>query len=283
VSRATPGDLTIIPRDLNLGASAAPRRWWLGGDPAATAFFDALSATFPYGERYFIECVRRYRDDAPPPLQAQIAAFITQEALHTREHARLNARIAAQGFDVTAMEARTKTRLDYARAHHPLRQLGATIALEHFTAILAHALLADPRHLDGAPAEAKAMWRWHAIEELEHKAVAFDTFLVAAAKLTPWRRWLLRVSTMGVATGLLFSTIGRNIADIFTVGGVNRPRTWRRLLGYLLVRPGILRQVSGEYLAYFLPGFHPWRRDDRALAAEAERGLPAMSEPGIQA
>ncbi|QUD89788.1 metal-dependent hydrolase [Phenylobacterium montanum] len=279
---ATPSDLTITPRDLSFAASAPTSRWWLGGDPVATAFFDALSATFPYGERYFIECVRRYRGAAEPPLQQQIAAFVAQEAMHTREHVRLNGQIAAHGFDVAAMEARTKLRLDYARAQPPLKQLGGTIALEHFTAILAHALLADPRHLEGAPAEAQAMWRWHAIEELEHKAVAFDTFVVVAAKLPPWRRWLLRASTMGIATSLLFSTVGRNIADIFTAGGINRPGTWARLAAYLLVKPGILRQVSAEYLAYFRPGFHPWARDDRALAAEAERALPAMAELGVQ-
>jgi len=269
----TPSDLAITPRDLAFGRDAPTERWWLGGDPVATAFYDALSATFPLGERFFMDAVRRYRDEVPPALNAQIGAFLSQEAMHTREHIVFNRQIADHGFDVAAMEARTRAILDFARTHDPLEQLGATIALEHFTAILAHALLADPRHMEGACDEARAMWRWHAIEELEHKAVAFDTFMVAARGFSPGRRWALRISTMGIATWLLFDTVGRNMSRIFSADGINRPRTWARLFGFLLGRPGILRQVSGEYLTYFRPGFHPWRRDDRALASGAARGL----------
>lgn len=273
----TPSDLAIQPRDLSFAPPGPPPRWWLGGDPVATAFFDALSATFPHGERFFMDAVRRYRGQASPALREQIAGFLSQEAMHTREHIVFNQQVAAHGVDVAALEARAKARLDFARSRPPLLQLGATIALEHFTAILAHAVLADPRHLEGASDAARALWRWHAVEEVEHKAVAFDTFLAATRDLSGWRRWTLRVTTMAAATGILVSTVGDNLADIFDAHGVNRPATWRRLAAYLLVRPGIVRQVLGRYLAYFMPGFHPWAHDDRALAAEAERGLAAYA------
>ena len=46
----TPHDLSITPRDRRFGRGMAQRRWWLGGDPVATAFYNALSATFPKGE-----------------------------------------------------------------------------------------------------------------------------------------------------------------------------------------------------------------------------------------
>jgi len=269
----TPPELTIQPRDIAFGRDTPMQRWWLGGDPVATAFFNALSATFPLGERFFMDAVRRYRAEAPPALQAQIGAFISQEAMHTREHIFFNKQITGHGYDVGAMEARTKAMIDFARAQEPLAQLGATIALEHFTAILAHAVLADPRHLEKASDEARAMWRWHAIEEVEHKAVAFDTFMVAARDLRPARRWFMRCMTMMISTGRLVSTITLNMAEIFTADGINRPRTWARTIGFLFGRPGILRQILGDYLTYFLPRFHPWRRDDRALAAGAARDL----------
>lgn len=269
----TPADLTISPRDRAFGRDGSQTRWWLGGDPIGTAFYNALSATFPYGERFFMDSVRRYRDVAPPALAAQIQAFLAQEAMHTREHIFFNKQIADHGFDVTKMETRTKDRLDFARTRTPLQQLGATIALEHFTAILAHALLADPRHLEGASDEAKAMWRWHAIEEVEHKAVAFDTFVIAAEKLPAWRRWLLRSLTMVAATRLLFDVVGRNMADIFAADGLTGGKTWRRTLSFLLVRPGMLRQVLGAYFDYFRPGFHPWDHDDRALIRTSEQAL----------
>ncbi len=57
------------------------------------------------------------------------------------------------------------------------------MALEHFTAILAHQLLADPRHLEGAEKETADLWRWHAVEEIEHKGVAYDTWLHATRRL----------------------------------------------------------------------------------------------------
>lgn len=278
----TPADLTVRPRDLSFGRDAPEGRWWQAGDPVATAFYNALSATFPLGERFFMDSVRRFRGDVPPALKPQIAAFLTQEAMHTREHIFFNKQIADHGYDMAAMEARTQARIDFARRFSPLEQLAATVALEHFTAILAHGLLADPRHLAGASEEGKAMWRWHAIEEVEHKAVAYDTFLAAARTMPAWRRWATRAATMVIATWLLFGGVGGNIADLFTADGINRPATWRRLFGFLLIRPGMLRQVMGGYLAFFRPGFHPWRRDDRALIAQAEgdleaRGLGAMA------
>src|SRR3546814_2150957 len=56
---------------------------------------------------------------------------------------------------------------------------------------LAHDALANPTHLGGAADEARQLWRWHAIEEIEHKAVAFDTYLRSAER---------RVGKEGVST-----------------------------------------------------------------------------------
>lgn len=282
-SPTTPPDLAIAPRDLRFAEDAAAGRWWLGGDVVGTTFFNALSATFPHGERFFMDSVRRFRAAAPPELGRQIAGFLSQEAMHTREHLAFNRRAAGHGVSMSRMEARTEARMAFARTRRPLVQLAATVALEHITAILADALLTDPRHLAGAPDEAAALWRWHAIEEIEHKAVAFDTFLAATQSLSGASRWLLRASTMVGATWLLVDTVGRNIADSFSEDGVNRPATWAKLAGYLLFRPGMLRQAAGAYLGYFAPGFHPWRRDNRALAAEAEKRLQARASLGAPA
>ena len=61
----------------------------------------------------------------------------------------------------------------------PLARLAATVALEHLTAILAAALL-DGRSgsLAGADPRVAELWRWHAVEETEHKSVAFDVYAV---------------------------------------------------------------------------------------------------------
>ena len=276
MANATPADLNIQPRDMAFGRKAPSERWWLGGDPVATAFYNALSVTFPLGERFFMDSVRHYRNDVPEALKPQIAAFLTQEAMHTREHVFFNKQVADHGFNVAAMEQRVRDLLGFVRKRPARLQLGATIALEHFTAILAHELLADPRHLQDASPEARAMWRWHAIEEVEHKAVAYDTFMAALDDLSGFRRWIIRSFTMITATVLLFSTVGKNIADIFTSDGINQAKTWRRLFHFMLVRPGMLRRIMGSYFTYFRPGFHPWEEDDRALIANAEQELKAQ-------
>jgi predicted metal-dependent hydrolase len=267
-SSRTPTGLAITPRDRSFGAEGTPERHWLGGDPIATAFYDALSATFPLGERFFMDSVRRYGHLAGPPLDSQIAAFLAQEAIHSREHVFFNRRIAEHGYDVEEMERRTQARIAFVKTRPALVQLAATAALEHFTAILAHALLADPRHMQGAPPETRALWRWHAMEEIEHKAVAFDTFVLATRTLPPLGRWTLRCATMAAATVLLFSNVFASMDSMFRADGRLRARAWARVLAFLFARPGILAQVLPGYLTYYRPGFHPWALDDRALLDE---------------
>ncbi len=274
----TPDGLTIKPRDLSFGRGQTNTRHWLGGDSVATAFYNALSATFPLGERFFMDSVRRFAHLATPPLDAQIAAFLAQEAVHSREHVFFNRQVATHGYDLAEMEARTHSRIAFVKTRPALVQLAATVALEHFTAILAHALLTDPRHLEGASPEARAMWRWHAMEEIEHKAVAFDTFLLATLEVRSLRRWTLRTTAMVFATWLLFSNVFKSMASMFRTDGINGLRTWGRVFGFLFARPGILRQIVPDYLLYFAPGFHPWRLDDRALVAELDI-TPPMLEP----
>src|SRR4029453_7001080 len=108
MSVPTPADLTITPRDLKVDRNTRNARWWHGGDPVATAYFNALSAAFPQGETFFIEVVRRHRDKTEGKLQEQIAAFVKQEAMHTREHVVFNKLIKAAGYDTSNMDAETR-------------------------------------------------------------------------------------------------------------------------------------------------------------------------------
>src|SRR5829696_3252824 len=136
----TPADLTITPRDRRFGRDQAPQRWWHGGNPYATALYNALSATFPKGEAFFVESVRLFRDGAPPKLAGEIKAFVTQEVMHSREHVQFNKRALDAGYDLTSLEERVEWRLSITRARPPIVNLAATMCLEHFTAILAHQL-----------------------------------------------------------------------------------------------------------------------------------------------
>jgi predicted metal-dependent hydrolase len=286
-SGQTPADLTITPRDLRLDREASHPRWWHGGDPVATAYFNALSASFPQGETFFIEAVRRYRDHGDARLQAQIQAFIQQEAAHTREHVAFNKLIKNAGYDTTAMDGETRRRLDIARSRHPLAQLAITVALEHFTAIMAHSLLTTKNPLPGAPLEVLRLWQWHAIEELEHKAVAYDTFLAVTRELSPFKRWALRCHVMLLISAQFWHTNFERMADFFRQDGINTARTWWRVFTYLCFEPGVMRIIFLPYLSFFRPGFHPWNHDDSALIRDFERRLglasPASAKDQLQA
>src|SRR3982751_194110 len=111
----TPADLTITPRDRRFGREAATPRLWHDGRFEATAKHNALSTTFPAGEAFFVESVRKFRDGAPPKLAEEIKGFTTQEAIHSREHDAFNKRAAQAGYDLSKLEQQVEWRLSITR------------------------------------------------------------------------------------------------------------------------------------------------------------------------
>jgi uncharacterized protein len=266
----TPADLTITPRDRRFGRGLAQQRWWMGGDPVATAFYNALSATFPKGEAFFVESVRQFREGTPPKLAAEIKAFVTQEVMHSREHVQFNKRALDAGYDLSPLEDRVEWRLSITRSRPPIVNLAATMCLEHFTAILAHQLLADPRHLGKADAESGALWRWHAIEEIEHKGVAYDTWLHATRGWPRGKRWKVKAKVMLFVTRNFVVDRTLGTLELLRQDGITGPKAWARVLWFAWIRPGMLRRIVGAWASIFMPGFHPWKQDDRHLIATAE-------------
>ncbi|WP_312594777.1 metal-dependent hydrolase [Brevundimonas sp.] len=270
---ATPADLQIKPRDLHIDREAATPRWWFNGDPFGTAVMNALSLTFPDGERFFIQSVKRFAKDAPPNLAADIRAFTVQEGAHTREHMAFNAITERAGYQTAEIEAYVAQRLNIARARPPLAQLAATMALEHFTAAFAHRLLADPDLLKGSPHDLARLWRWHSIEEIEHKGVAYDVFLHATREMSPLQRWRLRRWAMLLTTLLFTKTVRQTSLMLLKQDGIVGLRARFGLFRWLWFKPGLYRRMIGDYFAFYRPDFHPWQVDDRDLIAEAETGL----------
>src|SRR4249919_1634633 len=263
----TPRDLKLIPRDRRFGREAAGPRLWHGGRVQATAIYNALSTTFPAGEAFFVESVRAFRTGTPPKLAEEIKAFTTQEAIHSREHDAFNRRAADAGYDLSKLEAQVEKRLAMTRSRPPVVSLAATMALEHFTAILAHQLLANPKHLAGGDAETADLWRWHACEEIEHKGVAYDTWLFATRDWTKWKRWKVKAKVMLYVTRNFLVDRTAGSLELMRQDGVTGALAWWLLLNYLWIRPGMFRKIAGAWFKFFLPGFHPWNEDDRHLLA----------------
>ena len=275
----TPADLTITPRDRRFSREARLTRLWHGGRVEATAIYNALSTTFPKGEAYFVESVRACREGTPPKLAQAIKAFTTQEAIHSREHDAFNKRAEKAGYDLSKLEEQVEYRLSFSRKRPPVVALAATMALEHFTAILAHQLLANPSHLDGADQEAGDLWRWHAVEEIEHKGVAYDTWLFATRDWPRLKRWKVKAKVMLFVTRNFLVDRTTGALELMRQDGVTGLRAWARLLWYLWIYPGMFRKIAGAWLKFFLPGFHPWNEDDRHLLAGYQASSIYDQEP----
>lgn len=276
---ATPTDLSITVRDRRFGRTAKPRRWWLNGDPVATAWFNALSATFPRGEAFFIESVKAFRDGADPRLTEEIRAFVRQEINHTREHIVFNKLAENAGYDVSFIDRRVEELLALLKDRPQILNLAATMALEHFTAMLGHELLANPSHLDGADGDLGDLWRWHAAEEVEHKGVAYDTWLHATRDWSRFRRWRVKSIMMLIVSKRFVTHRFQEVRALLAQDGFTGLKWDLKILHYLLLRPGFLRRIIPQWLAYFLSGFHPWNHDNRKLIGLYESEFPDAVMP----
>jgi predicted metal-dependent hydrolase len=250
----------IVPRQgLDFGLEGDIPKYWLGGDPFKTRLFDAMSTLFPEGEKFFITCVRDYRERvSDPELQQQIKDFIRQEGQHSMVHGQFNARLQAQGVRVDRIEARMRQILGFLRRILPRSfTLAQTAAAEHMTAIMAHSFFHRRELLEHADPRIRAMYAWHAVEEIEHKAVAFDVLTkVAKAGYFPRIVMMLYVSLMFPLHTMLIMN------HMFQVDGFSwrhRAGLWLRGLWWLYRPGGLYLPVLPHYLVYFIPGYHPWK------------------------
>lgn len=262
VPRLTPTRLAIRPRRLDPGLPDPLPRHWLDGDPFKTHFFNAMSVLFPDGERYFIDSVRLFRDQIKDPqLQEQIRGFIGQEGHHSREHIDYNQRLRQLGYDIDALELPVKRRIRFVEKNFPPeRQLAGTVAMEHFTAIMADAVLRESRWMQGATPELLRLWRWHALEETEHKAVAFDVYMQVCGD-----RKLLR-KAMRQATFFFLKDVTRGMWHMLRRDGLLlRPGMWWRGMCWLWGRNGFFTGLLGAYRDFYREDFHPWQHDNMDL------------------
>ena len=250
-------------------------RYWFGGDPFLTHLMHALSLTFPGGERFFMDAVRHYETRVhSAELRHEIASFLGQESLHARAHADFNAWIRSAGFDTRSVEENIVRGLARARERPHRVQLAMTCALEHFTAMIAEVLLDSPDMQALMHPEARRLFVWHALEETEHKAVAFDTYLAIGGS------YRTRVLTMLMTT--VYFIVGIAMAQERLLRGDAGARGAVRLKGLvkLWVRPGWFRRLVPAYLDYFRPTFHPWDRAPRSAMEPYLRELqPAVLKP----
>ncbi|MFO1328659.1 MAG: metal-dependent hydrolase [Rubrivivax sp.] len=279
----------LVVRRLRVDLDTPPVRHW-AGDAFRTAFFNALSFSFPAGEQFFIDSMRRVLADAPPGLRAQVDAetrgFIGQEATHRRIHERFNAHLLSQGF-VNHWDLRIRRRQRKIADVDARAWLGITAATEHFTAFFADHLLAHPELLQGAEPRWQELWLWHASEESEHRAVAFDLYRAAGGS-ERWRRRLFWMVSLTFATDLVRQTCH----NLWRDGSWWHLSTWTSAWRVLFGRGGLVRERAGDWARYLRADFHPlqaalapgqrWLDEHAALAPPVAAPSEALDQPLLQ-
>ncbi|OUS28475.1 metal-dependent hydrolase [Gammaproteobacteria bacterium 45_16_T64] len=226
-------------------------------------YMNTMSVFLPVGERFFIDSVRHFRDQIQDPeLTKAVTAFIGQEAMHGREHEELNTLLEATNTPAKEQEAIVTGLLNFGQKVLPKKhQLAVTIGLEHLTGLLADSLLRTPESVEGSEANYVAMWNWHALEETEHKAVAYDVY--QAVMPDSLSSYAIRTFWLVAATGVYFS-----LQYPFYIENVRREKAlldigqWRSGLSFLWGKKGLKSQCVTGWFDWFRPGFHPWDHDN---------------------
>jgi uncharacterized protein len=266
----------IRARKFRARGLALKQRHWVRGEPVATAFFNALSAVFPHGERFMIESLRPWQQKAKGKLASEIAAFIEQEAGHSREHLVMNKALIDAGYDIAPLDKAIRDFVSFFANASDITKLGATMCIEHLTAIVAAELMTNPRHMQGSDPELHKLWLWHGVEEIEHKAVAFDAWVMATAHWSGVRRWLVRSSLCVAVTTSFFINRTRGQMELLRQDGLTGFRALLALFRFGFGKGGIGRAVLRPWAAFLKPGFHPWQVDDRNLIIKGENLLAAL-------
>lgn len=250
-----PKALGITVRRLQFNPKKIQRHYF-ANSPLMSHLLTALSSTFPIGEQYFVNSVRNVRYKVKDPqLQAQIAAFIGQEAMHSKAHTEFNHAWRKEDYNHDRFQAWLAKRDDALRNIHPKLQLALTCAFEHFTAMLGGYILKHPEILSTLDDDAMKLWVWHAIEEIEHRSVAFDVYQEVYGD-DRIRRLLMRSVTTGFASLTFYATSRLIWQDKWK----SLPKVGGNLFGiYLLGK--MLIQLIPEYLSYYQTDFHPAKHD----------------------
>lgn len=258
--------LPIIKRVVRFDYSDIDSAHFYEGNPVISALWVGLSSTFPLGEAEFIRSVKNYQAQITDPQLAQeVTNFAAQEAHHSLQHKKMNKQFDDNGFDTAMVEQAIQTKLaERQTSWSPKKRLMRTVAAEHVTATFAHYALSHPHVLDKAPESFRNAMLWHAIEEIEHKSVAFDVYQQCEGDLSSLKRHYLWFCFIEFPFQMMLITR-------FLLKQKKERVTWKHRLGllkYLFGKSGMISSVFSLYLMFFKRNFHPWQHDDSKLIDE---------------
>ncbi|MFO0679504.1 MAG: metal-dependent hydrolase [Polyangiaceae bacterium] len=261
--RPAAAESTILPRSLPKSVDRDVPRYWFADNAIATQISNGVNILFPAGERFFVRSVKHYLDRIDDPkLRADVKGFFGQEGRHAKEHDLVAEILEAQGYDLSGF-FRVYEKLAFGvleKRVPPSLRLAATAAAEHFTAILAEDAL-RMNALDLCDPSMRALLLWHAAEEIEHRAVAFDVLQTVAPDYTT------RIAGLAIATTCLGGFWFLGAATLLVQDG---KRDFPRLVRDLKRLREVPRRDRSVFLRgireYFRRDFHPKDKDTDALA-----------------
>lgn len=261
----------IQPRRMDFQFDKSIPLYWFDNSQFKSVLLTALSCTFPEGERMFVRSVRHYQPLLKSArLREEVKGFIGQEAHHGNEHEVFNALMQEKGMPTQKVVDFVYNGIRWQEKRmSPARRLAKTCALEHFTAMLAELMLEHDDFLAGIDKNMLPLWLWHAVEESEHKSVAFDVYQEQVGN------YWIRASEMAVTT--VEFTFFTTLHYFQLRNGMKDKTDWASVrdgFNWLLGKPGFLRKLAPAYLAYYKRDFHPAKRDSRALR---DRGLKKLA------
>lgn len=243
----------IKPRDPGLVFDQSVPKHWFADSAIASQMVNGVNLLFPAGERFFVRSVHHYLDKLEDPeLRKQVKGFFGQEGRHARAHEDFFECMEAQGYDIRGfLRAYEKIGYKFIEPNAPAAlRLSTTAALEHYTAALAFSALRY-RLLEHADPALRELLYWHAAEEIEHRAVAFDVL----AKVAPG--YGLRMAGFVTATLLLGAFWAAAMIMLLEQDTARAPidfaADWKKFKKVPL-RPRRLMRMIAEYVR---PDFHP--------------------------
>ncbi|KHO21587.1 metal-dependent hydrolase [Mycolicibacterium setense] len=276
-------DLTV--RRMKFGFDARPTgdKYFADGSIVFSHTVALLSAIFPPGEDIFVRSVRRYLDEiTDPELRKRVLGFIGQEKTHGLQHRELNEQLAAMGYPTAWFEyllQSTERMEKFLDKQYPspdrlvrLRHffLGFTVAAEHFTAVWAENILNSPEiQTMMYDPEIRNLLNWHALEELEHKSVAFDVYRALGVPESTRIRWMRFDSNFGIPILLAFAWL-----SIIATDADGRRQPWRILRETVqMLRNPMWKGFYSAMRPFKDPGFHPDQIDNTELLETWHREL----------
>lgn len=254
--------IEIEPRKIRFNIDKALPRYWNANCPVMTHVFNAIAILAPAFERLAITSVLVYQKSISDPFLArQVKGFIGQESAHGSEFIRFNQILRSQGYDVKTRGRKNVMQFkSLAKRFSPIMHLSLTLAAEHLTAILSYLLLREENWLNSADKKCADLWRWHAQEEIEHKAVAFDVFKAAGGT------YFTRVIGMFMMSSMMMYLLISNFIYLASRDKLLRKLSfWKTLFTVTWGKKGLMRKLMIPWCYYFKPSFHPWRNSHYVL------------------